>query len=268
MPIISLTTDFGTQDSFVGTMKGVILRICPDAQIVDISHQVPPQNISSAAFMLLGSTKYFSPGTVHVIVIDPGVGTARRAIAARLGEHIYVAPDNGVLTLLFEQAEQGGEPIEIVDLDKPEYYLDEISTTFHGRDIFSPCGAHLATGVPLNEIGTPIRDALRIDIPQAAWEGNVLNGEVIRIDHFGNIGSNIRSEHLGELNNKKDKIIVEINEMKIEGMVSTFGERSPGEFVALISSEGYLEISIVNGDAARALNGKLGDVIRVISKFN
>ncbi|MCF6278368.1 MAG: SAM-dependent chlorinase/fluorinase [Anaerolineales bacterium] len=263
MAIISLTTDFGIKDGFVGTMKGVILGICPTARIVDISHHVPAQNILSAAFTLLGSTIYFPAGTVHVIVVDPGVGTARRAIAARIGTQTYVAPDNGVLTLIYERAERGGQHIAVVDLNKPQYHLSEVSTTFHGRDIFSPCGAHLASGVLLHEIGTRISDAVRIPIPRPVWHGDVLSGEIIQIDHFGNMASNIGMADLGNLLDKPHEICINIGAVDIHGLVNTFGEKMPGELTALINSEGHLEISLVNGNAAEKLNGKMGDSIDV-----
>ncbi|NOY98090.1 MAG: SAM-dependent chlorinase/fluorinase [Chloroflexi bacterium] len=264
MAIVSITTDFGTEDGFVGTMKGVIWGICPEAKIADISHEVPPQNVRSAALLLLGSTEYFPEGTVHVVVVDPGVGTARRPIAARIGGQIYVAPDNGVLTLLYERAEAEGREVAIVHLDKPEYYLPVVSTTFHGRDIFAPCGAHLACGVPLHEMGTPIADPVRLTLPKPVRTESGLVGEIIHIDHFGNLASNIRAEHLGQALDKKDEICINVCGVEINGMVDAFGERQVGELTVLMNSEGYLEVSVVNGNAAAQLNAKTGDPIEAL----
>lgn len=260
MKFVTLTTDFGLKDGNVGVMKGVIWRIAPHAQIADLSHNISPQNVAEAALILLRSTPYFPRDSVHVVVVDPGVGTKRRPIAARLGSQLYVAPDNGVLTLLLERAEQEHDVIEFVHLDKPQFWLKKISHVFHGRDIFAPAGGHLAAGKALVEMGTPIDDPIRLQLPKPQRTENVLRGEVIHIDHFGNISSNIRIEHLGEVKGT----IIRLCGAEINGMVQTFGERPVGELVALYGSTGNLIVSVVNGSAAKRLDAKIGDEVEVI----
>jgi len=244
----------------VGVMKGVIWGIAPQVKIADLSHQIRPQNVPEAALILARSAPYFPPGTVHVVVVDPGVGTSRRPIAARLGEHYYVAPDNGVLTLPLERGEREGWPIQLVHADDPRFWLLEISHVFHGRDIFSPVAAHLASGVPLDKLGTPINDPIRLGLPQPKRTGHGWQGELIHIDHFGNLSSNIRVEHLGT----PEKVTIHVCGETITGMVKTFGERPSGELVALYGSTGSLIFSVVNGSAAQRLEAKVGDPVEVI----
>lgn len=265
MPLISLTTDFGLKDGNVGVMKGVILSICPQAQIIDISHNIAPQNVREAALILFRSAPYFPEGTIHVVVVDPGVGTERRPMAARLGRWYYVGPDNGILTLLLERAEQEDWPRQFVHLERREYWLPQVSSVFHGRDIFAPVAAHLACGVPLPELGNPILDPVRLNLPQPQKTTAGWRGEIIHIDHFGNAASNIRIEHLGEALRQKEEIIVRLRGKEIRGLVNTFGERSPGEVVALMGSTGNLIVSVVNGNAASHLGIQVGDGIEVLA---
>jgi S-adenosylmethionine hydrolase len=259
MNIITLTTDFGTQDGYVGVMKGVILGINPEVRVIDISHDLPPQDIRFGALTLATHVKYFLKGTVHVIVIDPGVGTARRPIAARIGEQYFVAPDNGVLTPFYEEAEEKGWPVEVVHTNNPNYWLSDISSTFHGRDIFSPVGAHLSSGVPLEELGTVIDDPVRIEFPKAEKTGKGWKGEVVRMDRFGNLRTNLSREEVGE----GTVAVVRIGGVEIEGMVGTFGESPVGELVAMWGSSGYLGVSIVNGNAARDLDVGVGAAVEI-----
>jgi hypothetical protein len=260
--LITLMTDFGIKDGNVGVMKGVIWRIAPQAQIADLSHSISPQNIREAALILARSAPYFPPGTIHVVVVDPGVGTTRRPIAARLGDQYFVGPDNGILTLLLERAEAEGRSVEIVHTNRSEYWLAEVSHVFHGRDIFSPVAAHLANGIPLTTLGLPVTDPVRLALPRpqptpAGWQG-----EIIHIDHFGNLSTNIRQEHLGEP--PQDSIQVHLCGVKIQGKVRTFGDRPTGELIALYGSTGNLIISVVNGNAANRLNASVGDKVEVI----
>jgi S-adenosylmethionine hydrolase len=257
--VVTLTTDFGLKDGNVGVMKGVIWGIAPQVQIADLSHNITPQNVPEAALVVLRAASYFPAGSVHVIVVDPGVGTNRRPIAARLGSQYYVAPDNGVLTMLLERAENLGEAVEIVHLDKPQYWLKEISHVFHGRDIFAPSGGHLAAGVPLGDLGTPIQDALRLKLPRPQRSSTGWSGEVIHIDHFGNISTNIRVENMGEA----PAATIRLRGTEIQGMVHTFGERAPGTLVALYGSTGNLIVSEVNGSAARRIGAQVGDPVEV-----
>ncbi len=243
-------------------MKGVIWRILPGVPIADLSHDIGPQNIRQAALVLERTAHFFPAGTVHVVVVDPGVGTERRPIAARFGEQFFVGPDNGVCTPLLERAEQEDGPIEIVHLDKPEYWLDEVSDIFHGRDIFAPCGGHLAAGVELAELGTPITEVVRYHVPRPVFEDDVLRGEVMHIDHFGNLIANIHRDDLEPLR----PVNVRLGQVEIEGLVRAFGEREPGSLLALYSPHYYLMIAVTNGNAATRLGAQVGDVVKVVPR--
>ncbi len=264
MAIITLMTDFGIKDGNVGVMKGVIWGICPQAQISDLSHVIGAQNVREASLILSRSAPYFPKGTVHIVVVDPGVGTARRPMAAKIGDWFYVGPDNGTITLLLERAEKEGWLCKFVQLEQTKYWFPNVSYVFHGRDIFSPVAAHLANGVPLPDLGTEFADPVRLQLPQPQRIENGWRGEIIHIDHFGNIASNIRIENLGNTIQNKDKIIVMTDGVQIKGMVNTFGERTEGEVIALLGSTGNLIISVVNGNAATKLGIKVGDGIEVI----
>jgi S-adenosyl-L-methionine hydrolase (adenosine-forming) len=296
LPIITLMTDFGIKDGNVGVMKGVILGIAPRTQIVDLSHVIEPQNVREAALILARSAPFFPKGSVHVVVVDPGVGTTRRPLAARLGEQYFVGPDNGILTILLESCEAKGLPVKFVHLDKPQYWLRDVSYVFHGRDIFSPVAAHLSNSKTRNlaQLGTPVQEPVRIHIPRPLRGTGSLKGEILHIDHFGNAASNIRVEHAleilqnphsppgeypaasgigleeGKLRETIETVVragqrfrVGIADREIEGVVGTFGEREPGEVVALFGSTGNLIVSVVNGSAAGALNLKVGQPVEL-----
>jgi hypothetical protein len=261
-PVITLTTDFGTGDDEAGVLKGVIWKICPTAQIADLSHAVTRHNILEGALLLGRTTRYFPPGTVHVAVVDPGVGTARRGIAARLGNHFFVGPDNGLISLLLEQAEQSADPIEMVELDQPRYWLPEVTHVFHGRDIFSPVGAHLAYGTPVSMLGSSITDPVRIVIPEPQPIESGWRAQVLYVDSFGNLGTNLPAGHLAGHSDWR----VQISGREIDGLVQAFGDRPKGELIALIDSSIYLSISVVNGNAAAVLPAQPGDEFYVIRK--
>lgn len=265
---ITLMTDFGIKDGTVGVMKGVIWTICPSAQIVDLSHMIQAQNIREASYVFARSIPYFPKGSIHVVVVDPGVGTQRRPMAAQIGDWFYVGPDNGTVTGLLESAERSQWITVCVELNQRNYWLQQVSHVFHGRDIFSPVAAHLANGVPLAKLGTPFTDPVRLELPKPVQTKDGWQGEVIHIDHFGNISSNIRSEHLGSQLDKKETVIVRLNGIEISGMVNTFGERPVGEVIALMGSTGNLGVSVVNSNAAVILGVKIGDKISVITKVN
>ena len=254
MSIITITTDFGIQDGFVGVMKGVILGICPQARLIDITQQISPQNVRQAAFVLARHTPYFPPGTVHIVVVDPGVGTARRPIAAQIGEQYFVAPDNGVLSAMYEYAEDHGLPLKMVHTNKPAYWLQKISNVFHGRDIFAPVGAHLASGIPLSELGELIIDPIRFEIPKPVKTATGWQGEIIAIDHFGNAASNIHQSTVGDSQITR----VQVGATILDGIVKTFGEKPVGELIALFGSSGNLFVAEVNGSAAARLNLAIG----------
>ena len=264
MTVISLMTDFGIKDGNVGVMRGVIWGLCPSAQISDLSHMVGAQNVREAAFILGRSAPFFPKNSVHVVVVDPGVGTARRPMAARIGDQYYVGPDNGTISVLLEYAEKEGWSAEFVHLNKPEFWLSKVSYVFHGRDIFSPVAAHLASGVPLSALGDPFTDPVRLDLPKPVKTATGWKGEILHIDHFGSLASNIRVENLGEAMKKMDGIHVEVGGERIDGMVNTFGERPVGALIALLGSTGNLVVSIVNGSAAAQINARVGSVIEVI----
>jgi S-adenosylmethionine hydrolase len=189
--LITLTTDFGSREGYPAAMKGVIYTIAPEARIVDITHEIRPQDLYETAFILEINVFYFPVSTVHVVVVDPGVGSARRAVAGQIGSQYFVAPDNGVLTRLLLRAERENWPVEFVHADQPAYWREDVSATFHGRDIFAPLGAHMAAGVPLNALGSPVHDMVRLPLraPEAIPHG--VRGEVIHIDHFGNAITNL-----------------------------------------------------------------------------
>jgi S-adenosyl-L-methionine hydrolase (adenosine-forming) len=264
MTVITLMTDFGIKDGNVGVMKGVIWGICPTAQISDLSHLIQAQNIREAAYVLGRAVPYFPKVSIHVVVVDPGVGTQRRPMAAQIGDWFYVGPDNGTITGLLERAEQEGWQTTFVGLNKRKYWLPIISFVFHGRDIFSPVAAHLANGVSIHELGTSFDDPVRLQLPKPKQTDRGWRGEVTHIDHFGNISTNIRAEHLGEAMKQKEKILVRLSEREIQGMVNTFGERPVGELIAFIGSTGNLGIAVVNGNAAQLLGAKVGDVVEVV----
>jgi S-adenosyl-L-methionine hydrolase (adenosine-forming) len=264
MTVISLMTDFGIKDGNTGVMKGVIWEICPTAQISDLSHMIPAQDIREAAYILARSVPYFPKGSVHVVVVDPGVGTARRPMAAQISDWFYVGPDNGTITGFLDRAKQEGWQTTFVALNEKKYWLQTISYVFHGRDIFSPVAAHLANGVPLRDLGTPFDDPVRLELPQPERADHGWRGEVTHIDHFGNISTNIRVEHLGNHLQEKEKIVIRLSGSEINGMVNTFGERPVGELVALIGSTGNLGIAVVNGNAVQRLGTKIGDIVEVV----
>lgn len=257
---LTLMTDFGLKDHFIGVMKGVIAGIAPHANVIDISHQISPQNVREGARMLAEAASYFPAGTVHVAVVDPGVGTTRRAIAARFGDMFYVAPDNGLLTSVLEKAEGNEQPVEIVDLDQPGYWLPDPSHSFHGRDIFSPIGAHLVNGIPLTTLGTPLDDPVRITLPKPIRTENGWEAEVTWVDTFGNLSTNLK---VGNLPEEKGRTTIEIADVIIKGIKETFGESEPGSLIAIIDSSSSLAISVVNGNAAEQLGVDVGTSVSV-----
>ena len=262
--LITLTSDFGLTDGFVGVMKGVILAINPQAQCVDITHEVARQNIQQGAFLLANSVPFFPEAAIHVCVVDPGVGSTRRAIAIELGEAVFVGPDNGVLSLAIDsfQTRRPDNKPRAFHLNNPRYWLPRISATFHGRDIFSPCAAHLSRGVPLEEIGAPISDwiSLTPTKPIRRKDG-ALVGHVTYVDRYGNIVSDITEEMLKEFGTRN--IIVEVAGREIRGLVGTYSDVEPEEFAALIGSPWKLEIAQREASAAEALGVCVGDEVVV-----
>lgn len=262
MKCISLLTDFGEQDGFVGVMKGVIFGIAPTARLVDLSHQIQPQNILQAAVLLDSSYYYFPEGSVHLAVVDPGVGTNRAALAAQIGANFFVAPDNGLLTVVLQSAERRKEMIRTVRLDNAQFWLPSVSRTFHGRDIFAPVAAHLVNGVPLEAFGPRLEYPVRIEIPRPQPYPDGWEAEVIWIDVFGNIITNLDAQETN---------CPAIREVRLGGVivrqiVNTFGEVIPGSLAAMWDSSGRLSVCLVNGNAAQKLNVRKGAKVYVILK--
>jgi S-adenosylmethionine hydrolase len=264
MSIITLLTDFGTHDEYAGLMKGVILSINSSAVIVDITHQIDSQDIEQAAFAIYSSYRYFPEKTVHLIVVDPGVGTGRSLLALETEKQFFIAPDNGVLTLLFST----GKINSLIRISNTKYFLSPVSRTFHGRDIIAPVGAQISDGMNIGKLGAEIdlRDAVQLDHlhPHMAKNGELI-GKIVVIDNFGNLISNIDFNKLSEVYPiaQKRQFQVAIGTHVITGLSDTYAAVQPKTPLALIGSRGYLEIAINKGNAAQALNIGKGDEIRV-----
>jgi S-adenosyl-L-methionine hydrolase (adenosine-forming) len=260
MTIITLTTDFGLRDGFVGIMKGVIYSIAPEAKVVDISHSIAPQNIQEGAFTLARAAPFFPADTIHIFVVDPGVGTQRRPLAARLGEQYFVGPDNGMLTPLIEDAEQSKKEVEFVHLNNPKYWLPKVSRTFHGRDVFAPVGAHLASGVSLAAFGPRLNDPVRIELPHPEKTDTGWIAHITGIDVFGNLTTDLSASAL----QGRTDVLVRLRDAEVNGITDSYGNKQPGDLIALVDSEDRLEIALVNGSAARKLGASVGDTVEVI----
>jgi S-adenosylmethionine hydrolase len=270
-PIITLTTDFGLTDGFVGSMKGVIASIAPEVNVVDITHDVPPQDVRHGAYVLGATYRYFPEDAIHVAVIDPGVGTRRRPIAVRTGHGTFVCPDNGLLSYVIAEAgaQVDREPFipgrvpppaewQAYHLTKQEYWVHPLSSTFHGRDIFSPTAAHLANGVPLHDLGVGVIDLSAFALPQPREVPGTAIGQVIHIDRFGNLITNLRRANLPAA-----PLCITVAGNVIEGLAQTYQDSV--DILALIGSGGTLEIAFPNGNASRTLGVGLGDPVHVDS---
>jgi len=262
--IITLTTDFGLADGYVGTMKGVILGIDPTATIVDISHEIAPQDVRAAAYTLYTTYPYFPQGTIHLVVVDPGVGSERRAIALRTPQATFVAPDNGVLSYVV--ADERVE--EIVHLNNSRYRLSPMSRTFHGRDIFAPAAAHLARGIRLAELGQTLTEIITFPLPQrwakvsdrAPSPDGTIVGQIIHVDRFGNLITSIMSKDLVDHPLLRE-VIITTKGQSIRGIASNYAEGMPGKLLALIGSSDHLEIAVSGGSASQTLAAKVGDEV-------
>ena len=254
-PIITLTTDLGLTDAYVAAMKGVILGINPEAKLVDICHTIKPQNIIQAAFVLSRAYPFFPQGTIHVVVVDPGVGTQRRAIILSTKSASFVAPDNGVLSYVTQQSSVW----EAVAITRPQFWRSTVSPTFHGRDIFAPVAARLSLGLPLTDFGEVITSVAMLPLPQPyqAADGSII-GHVIHIDSFGNLITDINSS---DLRRAKPAVTIGVGNQLISGLSRTYAEGS--ELLALIGSDGYLEIAVKEGNASALLDAKVGDEVRI-----
>jgi S-adenosylmethionine hydrolase len=254
MPVITLTTDFGLADGYVGTMQGVILSIAPQVTLVDLSHQVPAQDVRAGAFVLYQAVTYFPPDTIHVVVVDPGVGSQRRALAVHTAQGILVAPDNGVLDYVLASTHVH----KAVSLTSPAYQLPEVSTTFHGRDIFAPAAAHLTNGVPLSQFGPPAINLVRLPVPKPERKPNGdLIAHVMHVDRFGNLILDATASDL-----TWEEVVIKLGKRTIKGMSRTFADVAVGEPVAYVgSSRDHVEIAVRDGNAAREMGLDVGDPI-------
>ena len=274
VPIITLTTDFGTGDAYTASMKGVILSLNPKAVIIDICHTVEPQNILQTAFILSTACPYFPEGTIHLAVVDPGVGSRRKAVILKTPTAFFVAPDNGILSYIID--EHGRTPgktarhmpataeprklppaLEAAVITNPEYWHHPVSSTFHGRDIFAPVAAHLSLGVPLDKFGERLNQVHVFNIPRPYKNAHGdLVGHVLHIDNFGNLITNIRNSDL-----PAKKVSLAIGKQHIQGISGFYAGTK--RLAAIMGSSGYLEISLRNGSAAAFLKAKVGHEVRI-----
>lgn len=258
MGAITLLTDFGTRDYFAGAMKGAILSVNPRANIIDITHEIAPQDVRAAAFTLANYYKNFPRGTIHVCVVDPGVGSSRRAVLVQTGDYFFLAPDNGLLSFIFDEAEneesasrlpQGFSPrgFRVFELANEKYFAAAVSRTFHGRDVFAPVAAHLSNGVEPGQFGAEIEDFIRFETakPRKISADETI-AEIIHIDRFGNLVTNLKTEDLPA------KFAVEVNETRIERHQKFYAEAAKGEIFSITGSAGFLEI-VAFRDSAEAL---------------
>jgi S-adenosylmethionine hydrolase len=258
MALVTLTTDFGNASPYAAAMKGALLSINPAATIVDLSHLLPPQDVRFAAYFLAESMPYFPSGTIHIAVVDPGVGTDRQLLLVQAGEQFQLAPDNGILS--FALAELGAPTIR--KLTESRFWRSNPSTTFHGRDILAPVAAHLALGTPPAEFGPVVTNWNRLVEPSPTVNGAMTLGEVVYIDSFGNLITNIRRQHL-----PRSPGLVSIGQRTEIPLVRTYGDAQPGSIVALVGSSGRLEISRVNGSAAQFLGINVEAVVGIGSRL-
>ena len=252
-PIITLTTDFGASDHLVGSMKGVILNINPAARIVDLNHGVVPFDVLDGALSLANAYKYFPSRTIHVVIVDPGVGTERRPILVSGEKQFFVAPDNGVLSMIFER-----EACTVRHITSEHYFLNPISPTFHGRDIFAPTAGWLSKTLQTEAFGEVITDFVRFTMPKAKSSGQAVKGVILRVDAFGNLMTNLMAEDIpiGALEGGAIKLAV--NGKQVLKFGRTFASGNPGEPIAVLGSAGYVEIAVNRGSAARTLGVNRG----------
>ncbi|MCX7669480.1 MAG: SAM-dependent chlorinase/fluorinase [Anaerolineae bacterium] len=249
--IITLTSDFGLRDGYVGTMKGVILSMAPHARLVDLTHEIEPQNIRQAIFVLAHAAPYFPPATIHVAVVDPGVGTARRPLLVTTPRARYIGPDNGIFTAALDE-----EGAQAWALDQPAYWLPRLSRTFHGRDLFAPVAAHLANGVPPERLGRPVDDPVRLAWPQPLRHADGhLTGEVIYVDRFGNLISNIPAAWLA---GRRWQCEIAGH---VAPVVATYGEGAVAALIGLVGSSDTVEVAVRNGNAAQRLGVGTGETV-------
>lgn len=260
-PLVALVTDFGSLDHYVGVVKGAVLTACPEATIVDVAHEIPPHDILAGALALAAARGAFPPGTVFLAVVDPGVGSARRALAAAAGPHLFVAPDNGVLSLVLSDGAR------VHALHNPAFWRKDVSATFHARDIFGPVAGHLARGTPLEDLGPAVHDPVTLSLPGVHQTGDgEWRGRVIHIDRFGNLITNFGPDALAvalrAAGGEEGALVVTV-EGTVMPMIRTYSDVPEGETGALVGSSGWLEVAVHAGSAARVLGAPRGASVDV-----
>lgn len=255
---ITLLTDFGLKDGYVGAMKGVILSINPEVHIVDITHDVGSQCILEAAFILYTTHSYFPRGSIHLVVVDPGVGTGRRPIGISTKDYLFVGPDNGVFSFIL----RNNKDAAVFELVNKVYFGKTVSQTFHGRDIFAPVAAHLSLGIPLSKIGKEIRDYHTIELPQPRVSRKILEGQVIHKDRFGNLVTNVSYETFSNFVDNSS-FMIKLGSFSTQVIRSAYAEVMPGELLAIFGSTDYLEISENMGDASLRLEMDVGASVTI-----
>jgi S-adenosylmethionine hydrolase len=253
-PIITLTTDFGTRDGYSGAVKGVIKRINPDAEVVDITHQIEPFDVLSAAITLNNFYRYFPPGSIHLVVVDPGVGSQRQPLLLKSEDFYFVGPDNGIFSFVY----QSERLTEMVHLTNKEYFLAELSGTFHARDVFAPVAAYLSLGVDPKEFGQTAKEFIKLILPEPRYAKKMLSGQIIHIDGFGNLVTNISADLLKR---KVTKIVVGRREIK--RIARSYFDIPVKQVGALVGSSGFLEIAANQQSAQKILKSKIGTSVKV-----
>ena len=258
MSVITLLTDFGQRDAYVGAMKGVILGICPEARVVDLSHVIAPQRIGEGAFVLRTAYPYFPKGTVHVAVVDPGVGGERRALIVETPEYRFVGPDNGIFAHVYARETD----LRVISVIEPRFMLPRISNTFHGRDVFAPVAAHLALGRPVTDFGPEIDDFHAGSITEPTVHGGGITGHVLHIDHYGNIITDIGESLFLETTRDK-RFAITLADLTLDRVSKAYDEAAGGAALAILDSAGLLEIAVNGGSAADLLGAAPGDRVDV-----
>ena len=260
-PIITLTTDYGTNDHLVGTVKGVILNVNPDANIVDITHNVAPFDVLDGALAIGSAYRYFPPKTIHMVIVDPGVGTERRPLLVAGETQFFIAPDNGVLSMVYEREAR----ISVYHLTSEHYHLRPVSRTFHGRDIFAPVAGWLSKAWQPQSMGDEVEDFKRFALPKPKSANGAVTGVVLRIDNFGNLLTNLTPGDFPETILKSGTVQMRVNDRDVKRLVANFAQGEPGEPVAIIGSSGYIEVAVNKGNAARLLAAGRGANVTLVT---
>jgi hypothetical protein len=263
MKNIALLTDFGLDDYFVGVMKGVIRSVSPHATVTDITHSIRAHDVFEGALVLKSAYKYFPRGTVFLVVIDPGVGTGRKGIVVKTTRYVFVAPDNGILSLALE----GEDILEIREIRNRRYLLKPVSRTFHGRDIFAPVAAHISRGAKLSGIGPPLSGVKKVAFKKPLARRGSLEGEIIYIDRFGNLMSNISKEDLTKHTGPSRNFLVRFKNASLRRLSDSYSERRRGSPLAIVGSAGYLEIAVSRGSAEKYFRARRGDRVEVLARM-